>query len=102
MASGQLATDLVRDVSELADGIGLDIVESEPGLVTQSGGTLEVRAQLRLRARYTQIVELLDRFAQQRALVRIERLMVSPGEGETVDVELHVASVLLKRGVTTP
>lgn len=102
MASGQLATDLVRDVSELADGIGLDIVESEPGLVTRSGGTLEVRAQLRLRARYTQIVELLDRFAQQRALVRIERLMVSPGEGETVDVELHVASVLLKRGATTP
>jgi hypothetical protein len=47
-------------------------------------------------------VELLDRFAQQRALVRIERLMVSPGEGETVDVELHVASVLLKRGATTP
>lgn len=100
VASGQLATDLVRTVSDLADGIGLDIVESEPGVVTQSGGTLEVRAQLRLRARYAQIVELLDRFAQQRALVRIERLVVSPGEGDRVEVELRVASVRLKRGGT--
>jgi hypothetical protein len=96
--SGSLAIDLVRGVSATAVGCGIDVTGSEPGVVTPTAGTLEVRAHLRLRCRYAQLVELLDRLAGQQSLYRIERMAVVPRPDGSTDTELWVARVLLKRG----
>jgi hypothetical protein len=65
--------------------------------VTQTPSTVEVRAELRLRGRYTQIVKLLDTLAQERSLYRIERLSLAPLPGGNVESKLEVARVFLKR-----
>ena len=95
--SGFLATDLVRGLAGAAVGVGIDVVASEPGSVTQTASTVEVRAGLRLRGRYAQIVKLLDALANERSLYRIERLSLAPLPGGLVESKLEVARVFLKR-----
>ena len=95
--SGFLATDLVRRLAGTAVGCGIDVAASEPGGVTQTTRTVEVRAQLRLRGRYAQIVRLLDSLASEHSLYRIERLSLSPLPGGLVETKLEVARLLLKR-----
>jgi len=58
---------------------------------------VEVRAQLRLRGRYAQIVRLLDALASEHSLYRIERLSLVPLPGGLVESKLEVARVFLKR-----
>ena len=96
--SGALAIDLVRRVSETAVSCGMDVSASEPGVVTQTSTTLEVRAHLHFRCRYTQFVELLNDLSDQHALYRIERLSLAPRANGLTDAELWVARVLVKRG----
>ena len=98
--SGFLATDLVRRLSEIAVGCGIDVAGSEPGVATQTLTTLEVRAHLHLRCRYPQFVELLGDLAEERALYRMERMAVTPQPNGVLETELWVARVLLKRGGT--
>lgn len=98
--SGFLATDLVRRLAGVAVGCGIDVAASEPGGVTQTTGTVEVRAQLRLRGRYVQIVRLLDSLASERSLYRIERLSLAPLPGGLVETKLEMARVFLKRSGT--
>jgi len=95
--SGFLATDLVRRLAAVATGVGIDVAASEPGSVAQTPGTVEVRAQLRLHGRYTQIVKLLDALASERSLYRIERLSLVPLPGGLVESKLEVVRVFLKR-----
>ena len=95
--SGFLATDLVRRLAGAAVGCGIDVAASEPGSVVQTPGTVEVRAQLRLRGRYGQVVKLLDALATERSLYRIERLSLVPLPGGLVESRLEVARVFLKR-----
>ena len=95
--SGFLATDLVRRLAGAAVGVGIDVVASEPGSVAQTASTVEVRAGLRLRGRYAQIVKLLDALANERSLYRIERLSLAPLPGGLVESKLEVARVFLKR-----
>jgi hypothetical protein len=95
--SGFLATDLVRQLAGVAVGVGIDVAASEPGSVTQTASTVEVRAGLRLRGRYAQVVKLLDALANERSLYRIERLSLAPLPGGLVESKLEVARVFLKR-----
>jgi len=95
--SGFLATDLVRRLAGAAVGVGIDVAGSEPGSVTQTASTVEVRAELRLRGRYAEIVKLLDALANERSLYRIERLSLAPLPGGLVESKLEVARVFLKR-----
>lgn len=96
--SGFLATDLVRRVAGTAVGCGIDVAASEPGTVTQTLNTVEVRAELRLHGRYAQIVELLDRLSREHSLYRIEELGIVPLPGAVVEAKIELARVLLKRG----
>jgi hypothetical protein len=95
--SGFLATDLVRRLAGAAGACGLDVVASQPGSVAPTPSTVEVRAELRLRGRYTEIVHLLDALALERTLYRIERLSLAPLPGGLVEARLEVARVFLKR-----
>jgi hypothetical protein len=95
--SGFLATDLVRGLAGVATGVGIDVAASEPGSVSQTPGTVEVRAQIHLRGRYTQMVKLMDALASEGSLYRIERLSLAPLPGGIVETKLEVARVFLKR-----
>src|SRR5262249_30112104 len=66
--SGFLATDLVRRIARSAVARGMDVAASEPGAVAQTPGTVEVRAELRLRGRYAQLVLLLDDLSREHSL----------------------------------
>jgi hypothetical protein len=68
--------------------------------VAQTPATVEVRAELRLRGRYIQIVKLLDRLAKERSLYRIEQFSLVPLPGGVVEAKLEVARVYLKRSGT--
>jgi hypothetical protein len=95
--SGFLATDLVRRVAGVAMENGIDVAASEPGTVAQTPGSVEVRAQLRLRGRYAQIVALLDQLSKERSLYRVEQLSLSPLPGGLVEAKLGLARAILKR-----
>jgi hypothetical protein len=95
--SGFLATDLVRRLAGAAVAVGIDVAASEPGGVTQTPLTVEVRAGLHLRGHYAQIVKLLDALASEHSLYRIERLALSPVSGGLVEAKVEVARVFLKR-----
>ena len=95
--SGFLATDLVRRLAGAAVACDIDVAASEPGSVAQTPATVEVRAELRLRGRYMQIVKLLDRLANERSLYRIEQFSLVPLPGGVVKAKLEVARVYLKR-----
>lgn len=95
--SGTLATDLVRRISETAGGCGIEVAASQPGTTTQAAGSIEVRAGLRLRCRYAQLVELLGDLSEEHTLYRIEQLTVTPLGGGRVDVDLEVARALVLR-----
>lgn len=95
--SGFLATDLVRRLAGAAVGSGLDVAASQPGSVAQTPSTVEVRAELRLRGRYAEIVSLLDSLARERTLYRIERLSLAPLPSGFVETRLEVARVFMKR-----
>jgi hypothetical protein len=97
--SGFLATDLVRRLSDSAVECGIEVAASEPGLASQSQSTLEVRAHLRLRCRYAQLVELLDDLAKEHSFYRVERMAIQAGGAGQIDAEIWMARILLKRGV---
>ena len=99
--SGFLATDLVRRLSESARRNGIEVASSEPGAATQTATTVEVRAHLKLRCRYAELVSLLGALAADRSLYRIERMAVAPRARGGTDAEIWVARVLLKRGSTS-
>lgn len=96
--SGELATDLVRRVSEAADACGLEVVESTPGVANRTQGPLEVRAHVRLQGRYEQVVALLERLDGDRALYRIDRMNLSGAETGRAELELWLARMLIERG----
>ena len=95
--SGALAATLMQHVAEAADRHGLDVVVSEPGVLTQTPAAVEVRAHLRMRGRYAQFVEMVDALAHDGALYRIERFSMAPTGAANQDIELWVARLWLKR-----
>jgi hypothetical protein len=99
--SGFLATDLVRGLAGAATGCGIDVAASEPGSVAQTPVTVEVRAVLRMRGRYAQIVKLLDVLARDRVLYRVERLSLAPLPGGLVDSRIEIVRIFLKRSGRT-
>jgi hypothetical protein len=100
--SGFLATDLVRRLASAAVECGIDVAASQPGTVAQTVSTVEVRAEVRLRGRYSLVVKLLDTLARERALYRIEKISIAPLGNGIVETRLEVARVFLKRSGGTP
>ncbi len=95
--SGALAGELMQTLSGVAGRHGLDVVVSEPGLLTEQASRLQVRAHVRMRGRYAGLVAFLDELSQQPGLYRIERLTVDPGDEGLPEIDLSVAQLLLKR-----
>jgi len=95
--SGALAGELMQTLSGVAGRHGLDVVVSEPGLLTEQPTQLQVRAHLRMRGRYAGVVSFLEDLSRQPGLYRIERLLLEPDDDGRLEIELNVARLLLKR-----
>ncbi len=100
--SGQLAAQLMQELSQAAGRHDLELVVTEPGVLTQQPTGLQVRAHLRLRGRYPSLVAFLDDLARSGRLYRIERLSFQPDEGGRHLVELFVERLVLKRTGVRP
>ncbi len=95
--SGSLTAEMVQTLSTAAAHRRLETVVAEPGLLTQQSGTVELRAHLRLRGGYASFVGLLDDLARGGRLWTVERFTIKPATGATEDIEVWMASCLLKR-----
>jgi hypothetical protein len=88
---------MVQTLSTAAARRGLETVAAEPGLLTQQSGTVEMRAHLRLRGSYSSFVGMLDDLARGGRLWSVERFSIKPSTGAALDIEVWMASCLLKR-----
>jgi len=96
-SSGALGVILIEDLSRVASRAGLSVVASDPGPVTQEPMTVEIRAHLKLRGSYSQIVGFFDELSRGQSLNLVERFQIAPS-GETADLlEVWIARLYLKQ-----
>ena len=96
-SSGELGVILIENLSRVASRAGLSVVASDPGPVTQEPLTVEIRAHLKLRGSYAQIVGFFDELSRDSSLNLVERFQISPA-GETADLlEVWIARLYLKQ-----
>ena len=100
--SGQLGAELVQSLSSQAGRHGLEVIVAEPGLLTQQETSVEARAHLRMRGSYSAFAGFLDDVSRSGGLRRIERFSIEPGAPGRVEIELYVASLVLKRSGARP
>jgi hypothetical protein len=96
-SSGALGVILLEDLGHTAARAGLNVMSSDPGPVTQEPLTTEIRAHLKLRGNYAQVVGFFDELSRGESLNIVERFQIAPS-GETVDVlEVWIARLYLKQ-----
>jgi len=95
--SGVLSARLLEDLTRAIDQHGMEVMMTEPGPVTQGSYSVQVRAYLKARGRYSQLVSLLDDLAKGHELIGIDRftLAAQPSGQETVD--LWVSRLILQQ-----
>jgi hypothetical protein len=95
--SGTLVAELLGDITAIANQVGMVAVTTEPGAVTPQGQGMVVRARLRLRAEYAELVALTDALAKSGKLYSVDRFsLVSQGGGEPI-LDLHVSRYIIKQ-----
>ena len=99
--SGTLTATLLDEVTRLVAKSGLEVVATEQGLVTQLPSSVQVRAHLRLRGRYTAFVNLLDRLSRSGTLIAVDRFTLRAGTGNGQDIEVWMTQLILKRTQST-
>ncbi|MFN8586238.1 MAG: hypothetical protein U0704_00415 [Candidatus Eisenbacteria bacterium] len=101
-ASGQLGAELVQALSRQAGSHGLEVVVAEPGLLTQQETSVEARAHLRMRGSYASFMGFLDDVSRSGGLRRLERFSIEPDTPGKLNIEIYVASLVLKRSGGRP
>lgn len=95
--SGTLTAQLLEEITRMSSARGMQVVVTEPGVLSQGDRTVQVRAHVKVRGRYDQFVGLLGDIAKGGRLLAIDRfsLIASPQGGELLD--LWVSRLILKR-----
>jgi hypothetical protein len=96
-ASGELAAELVNDITRLMDEHGMELLGTEPGIVTQQPKGAEVRAHLRVQCSYGELVAFCDALANSGKLISIDRMALTGGSPGRHELELWVTRYVLKR-----
>jgi len=95
--SGTLGAETAQELSNLANGRGLEIMVAEPGVMSQQPGSIEVRAHLHLRGTYGAFLAFVDDLAHSDRLWALERFTIVPSANGHDDFDVYVASGMLKR-----
>lgn len=94
--SGVLTAKLLEEATRIVSQNGMEVVMTEPGPVTQQSRNVQVRAHLRVRGRYAQIVGLFDALARHRMLLAVDRFNATAGSGR-LELDLWMSRYVLKR-----
>lgn len=95
--SGALAVILLEDLDRIASKSGLTALNSEPGLVTQDPLVAQIRAHLRLRGSYSEVVNFFSELGRSDMLTIVERLHVEPSSDGNELLEVWISRVYLKQ-----
>ncbi len=96
-ASGQLTAQLLEGVTRTVDDQGLDVLATQPGAVIQQPKYVQVRAYVKARGRYSQVVALMNALATGRQLIGVDRFALLPEDGGRVQLDLWVSRLILKQ-----
>lgn len=95
--SGELTADLLAEVTEIANRSGLDVMATEPGVAAQQGRAVHVRARVRARGSYVQLVRFLDALARGPRLISVDRFEMTAEQRGRQQIELWVTRYVIKR-----
>lgn len=95
--SGALTAQLMGDLTSLMSRHGIEIIVTEPGTVTQQPQSIQVRAHLRLRCRYSSFVAMLDEIARGDQLIAVDRFSLSPLGTGAMSAEVWMTRYILKQ-----
>ncbi len=94
--SGVLTARLLEEASQLAQRSALEVIASEPGLVSQQETSTIVRAHLTMRGSYSALVAFLDALMRSPHLIAVDRFTTGP-QANSLAIELWVSRLVLKR-----
>jgi hypothetical protein len=100
--SGALGVILVEELGRLASASGVSITSSEPGVVTQEALTAQVRVELTIQGRYSNLIAFLDQISRSRSLILVERFELKPQTATEDELHLWVSRLYLKREAGQP
>lgn len=94
--SGQLTAEFVGELSERMSRRGLIVTNTDPAPTSNNETTILLRAHVRARGRYADLVMLLDDLALDTRLYGFDRLSVTPESGGAVNIEFWASRLVLK------
>lgn len=95
--SGELTADLLAEVTEIANRNGLDVTATEPGVAAQQARSVHVRARVRARGSYVQLVRFLDALARSPRLIAVDRFDMDASQQGRQTIDLWVTRYVIKR-----
>lgn len=100
-SSGSLTAEFIGDLSQAMERRNVQVISTEPGPMTQSERSVQVRAHVRARCRYAEFVALVDDLAHDPRLIGIDRFAATPDPSGALSLELWVSRFILKSGGKT-
>jgi hypothetical protein len=95
--SGLLTAGLLEEITGLASQSGLVVTATEPGLAAQQSGGIVVRAQIRARGTYAELLHYFDLIARAPHLLTVDRFEALGSGGAELNLTVAVTRHVLKR-----
>ena len=76
----------------------MNSVCTDPAPTTQDARSIQLRAHVRMRGRYQDVLLFLDDLARDKRLFGVDRFNVVPEDNGMVNVELWASRLVLKAG----
>jgi Type II secretion system (T2SS), protein M subtype b len=96
-SSGQLTASLLEGLTRTVNDQGLDVLATQPGAVIQQPNYVQVRAYVKARGRYSEVVSLMNTLATGRQLIGVDRFTLIPETSGRVELDLWVSRFVLKQ-----
>ncbi len=97
-STGALTAEFLSELTQRMGVRNLSVISTEPNPTGQDAHSIQLRAHVRLRGRYTDFVLLLDDLAHDRRLFGVDRFNILPDAGGMVQIDLYASRLVLKSG----
>lgn len=95
--SGALTADLFDAITVAANGAGVSILATDPGVTLQQDRWVLIKAHVRASCSYGQFMRMLDTLARGDQLISVDRFSLIQTGGPRLQLELWVTRLVLKR-----
>ena len=96
--SGSLTAEFLGELTQRMGQRNLAVVSTDPAPTTQDVRSIQLRAHVRMRGRYQDVLLFLDDLARDKRLFGVDRFNVVPEDNGMVNVELWASRLVLKAG----